>query len=386
MSRMAIPENQAGSPPSLLRRWTRTAGSAVAAAVLWPRLQLALKAGLAAGVAFAIAPFMPGSAADYPYYAPLGALVAMYENVAGSMRQGVQTLVGLAIGVGLAFMLFSLGSPSPWTVAVVMGLGVILAGLPKIGSGRDWIPTAALLVLLVGGHNPDTFSFGYLFQMGVGVTVGIAVNLLVFPPLHFRAAALSIAELRQALAQQLWDMGKALKESWPPEHVDWSRRSEALAAHARSVRLAVEKADASRQANPRRHLHPRDLNLDYRNLRDLERLTFHVQDVTQVLSDVIWAEDTPFVVPDEYAVPLGDAMASVGDVLRALEEEQPERQAELAAAADAAISDLTARLGSEQHSTDAPSAVESILLSLHRMLRVATPGRPEAKPATAPAD
>ena len=383
---MAIPEKQAGNPPSLLRRWTRTAGSAVAAAVLWPRLQLALKAGLAAGVAFAIAPFMPGSAADYPYYAPLGALVAMYENVAGSMRQGVQTLVGLAIGVGLAFMLFSLGSPSPWTVAVVMGLGVILAGLPKIGSGRDWIPTAALLVLLVGGHNPDTFSFGYLFQMGVGVTVGIVVNLLVFPPLHFRAAELSIAELRQALAQQLWDMGKALKESWPPEHVDWSRRSEALAAHARSVRLAVEKADASRQANPRRHLHPRDLNLDYRNLRDLERLTFHVQDVTQVLSDVIWAEDTPFVVPDEYAVPLGDAMASVGDVLRALEEEQPERQAELAAAADEAISDLTARLGSEQHSTDAPSAVESILLSLHRMLRVATPGRPEAKPATAPAD
>ena len=383
---MAIPEKQAGSPPSLLRRWTRTAGSAVAAAVLWPRLQLALKAGLAAGVAFAIAPFMPGSAADYPYYAPLGALVAMYENVAGSMRQGVQTLVGLAIGVGLAFMLFSLGSPSPWTVAVVMGLGVILAGLPKIGSGRDWIPTAALLVLLVGGHNPDTFSFGYLFQMGVGVTVGIVVNLLVFPPLHFRAAALSIAELRQALAQQLWDMGKALKESWPPEHVDWSRRSEALAAHARSVRLAVEKADASRQANPRRHLHPRDLNLDYRNLRDLERLTFHVQDVTQVLSDVIWAEDTPFVVPDEYAVPLGDAMASVGDVLRALEEEQPERQTELAAAADAAISELTARIGSEQHSTDAPSAVESILLSLHRMLRVATPGRPEAKPATAPAD
>jgi uncharacterized membrane protein YgaE (UPF0421/DUF939 family) len=359
---------------------------AVSATLLWPRLQLALKAALAAGIAFAIAPYMPGSAADYPYYAPLGALVAMYENVAGSMRQGLQTLVGLAIGVGLAFMLFSLGQPTPLTVAVVMGLGVILAGLPKIGSGRDWIPTAALLVLLVGGHNPDTFSFGYLFQMAVGVTVGIVVNLLVFPPLHFRAAALSIAELRQALAQQLWDMGKALKESWPPEHQDWSRRSEALAAHARSVRLAVEKADASRQANPRRRLHPRDMELDYRNLRDLERLTFHVQDVTQVLSDVIWAQDTtPFVVPDAYAAPLGDAMASVGDVLPALEDEHPEGQAELVRSADAAISELTARLASEQHSKDAPSAVESILVSLHRMLRVATPGRTEAKPANAPA-
>ncbi len=367
-------EKKAESPPSPLHRWVRTVGSAIAATVLWPRLQLALKAGLAAGIAFAIAPFMPGSAADYPYYAPLGALVAMYENVAGSMRQGLQTLVGLAIGVGLAFMLFSLGEPTPLTVAVVMGLGVILAGLPRIGSGRDWIPTAALLVLLVGGHNPDTFSFGYLFQMGVGVTVGIVVNLVVFPPLHFRAAALSIAELRLALAQQLWDMGKALRESWPPEHEDWSRRSDALAAHARSVRLAVEKADASRQANPRRRLHPRDMELDYRNLRDLERTTFHIQDVTQVLSDVIWAKDTPFIIPDVDAAPLGDVMSSVGDVLRAMEEEPPERQSELVDSAGAAIDQLTSRLAAEHRSTDAPSAVESILVSLHRMLRLAKSG------------
>ena len=197
-----------------------------------------MKAALAAGLAFFIAPFMPGSAAEYPYYAPLGALVAMYENVSGSMRQGVQTLVGLAFGIGLAFMLFSLGEPTPLTVAVVMGLGVILAGLPRIGSGSDWIPTAALLVLLVGGHNPDKFSFGYLVQMAVGVTVGIIVNLLVFPPLHFKAAALSIAELRLALARQLSEMGKALRETWPPEHENWSRRSETLALGTRSVRLA----------------------------------------------------------------------------------------------------------------------------------------------------
>jgi hypothetical protein len=357
--------------PALHRRLWRMVASNVPSAFLWPRLQLAMKAGLAAGIAFAVAPLMPGSAADYPYYAPLGALVAMYENVAGSMRQGVQALAGLAIGVGLAFVLFILGSPTPLNVGIVMAFGVILAGLPKIGAGRDWIPTAALLVLLVGGHDPDQFSFGYLLQMGAGVTVGILVNLLVFPPLHFRAAELSIAELRLALAQQLWDMAKALKESWPPEHEDWSRRSDGLAASARAVRLAVEKADASRQANPRRRLHPRDIDRDYRNLRDLERVTFHVQDVTQVLSDVIWAEDTPFVIPAEFAEPLADVMSAVGDVLRAVEEESPEQQAEHIDAADAEVNELTARLGAEEATTDAPSAVESVLLSLHRMLRVA---------------
>ncbi|HSN35921.1 MAG TPA: aromatic acid exporter family protein [Arthrobacter sp.] len=356
--------------PSLPRRVWRLVAGNVSTALLWPRLQLALKAGLAAGIAFAVAPFMPGSAAEYPYYAPLGALVAMYENVAGSVRQGVQTLAGLAIGVGLAFVLFILGSPTPVTVGIVMGFGVILAGLPKIGAGRDWIPTAALLVLLVGGHNPDQFSFGYLLQMGVGVSVGILVNLLVFPPLHFRAAELSIAELRLALAQQLWDMAKALKESWPPQHEDWSKRSDALETSARSVRLAVEKADASRRANPRRRLHPRDIELDYRNLRDLERVTFHVQDVTQVLADVIWAKDTPFVVPEEYAAPLADAMGAVGDVLHSVEKEDPEQQLERIDDADAAVKALTSRVGSGATATDAPSAVESILMSLHRMLRV----------------
>jgi hypothetical protein len=72
--------------PLAARLWRATVGS-LSAAVSGPRLQLAAKAGLAAGLAFLIAPMMPGAAAQYPYYAPLGALVAMYENVAGSMRQ-----------------------------------------------------------------------------------------------------------------------------------------------------------------------------------------------------------------------------------------------------------------------------------------------------------
>src|SRR6478672_11230184 len=344
--------------------WRSTAGK-VTHALAAPRLQLAAKAGLAAGLAFLIAPLMPGAAAHYPYYAPLGALVAMYENVAGSMRQGLQTLVGLAAGIGLAFLLISFGA-TPLTVGVVMALGVLLAGLPRLGAGRDWIPTAALLVLLVGGNNPDDFSFGYLLQMGVGVAVGVAVNLLVFPPLHFNAAALSLAELRLSLARQLQDMGAAMHEKWPPEHEDWSRRSEDLARSARSVRAAVEKADASREANPRRRFHPRDVDEDYRSVHDLEQITFHIQDMTEVLADVIWSEDMPFTIPLPYSEPLAEALSAVGEVLRSAAEDDAGRQAELLSAAHAAVDALEVRITSEDINADGPSAAESLLLSLHR--------------------
>ena len=92
-----------------------------------------------------IAPLMPGAASHYAYYAPLGALVAMYHNVAGSVRQGLQTLAGLALGIGLAFILVSIADPSPLTVAIFMGIGVLLGGLPRIGSGSDWIPTGSII-------------------------------------------------------------------------------------------------------------------------------------------------------------------------------------------------------------------------------------------------
>ncbi|MFD5277764.1 aromatic acid exporter family protein [Pseudarthrobacter sp. NPDC058362] len=341
----------------------------LSAAFAAQRLQLAAKAAIAAGIAFAIAPFMPGTAAEYPYYAPLGALVAMYHNVAGSVRQGAQTLVGLSMGIGLAFLLVNITDPSPLTVAIFMGAGVLLGGLPKIGSGSDWIPTAALLVLLVGGNNADDYSFGYLVQMGVGVLVGIAVNFLIFPPLHLEAAAASIEDLRVALGTQLTDMAEAVKEKWPPEHEEWSRRSDDLSGAARSVRHLVKEADASRRANPRRKLHPRDIDRDYRNLRELERVTFHIQDITDVLSDVIWESDVPYVLPEQDTAPLAGAMAATGELLKAYNEPDEKLHHESYRSALAAVEACVATTAERAPDERGVPASESIILSLHRILR-----------------
>lgn len=211
--------------------------------------------------------------------------------------------------------------------------------------------------------------------MGVGVAVGIAVNMLVFPPLHFKAAALSLAELRWALAKQLSDMAAAMRESWPPEHEDWAVRSEALAQSARAVRAAVQKSDASRQANPRRRLHAHDLERDYKDLRGLESVTFHIQDMTEVLSDVIWDNDVPFVIPLPYSEPLAEALDAVSEVMRSMEDEDPDKQNELIAAANTAVEALAQRMATDDVNPHAPSAAESIVLNLHRILRTVTAGQ-----------
>jgi len=205
------------------------------------------------------------------------------------------------------------------------------------------------------------------------VAVGIAVNFLIFPPLHLNAAASSLADLRLALGRQLTDMGVALTEKWPPEHEEWSRRSDELAEAARSVRHLVKEADASRRANPRRKLHPRDIDRDYQDLRNLERVTFHIQDMTDVLSDVIWEDDVPYAIPLQDNEPLADAITATGELVSTDTDGDAQEWRDRYDAAIAAVETCMAATAARPASQGTVPASESVLLSLHRILRAVRP-------------
>lgn len=327
------------------------------------RVLLAVKTALAAAIAWWIALRVPGVAAQYPYYAPLGAVASMYPTVAGSARQGVQTLIGLAVGFALAFPIIIIGDVSVVSVAIVVGVGVLAAGLPRLGAGRDWIPIASLFVLLVGGENPEEYSFGYLIQMLVGVIVGLGVNMLVFPPLHLDGAVRGLQDFRALLARQLGDMAAAITESWPPEHEDWAEREGRLSDLGKEVRSAVQLADSSRHGNPRRRRHKRDLNADYLWLQAMERVAFHVQNMTEVLAGVIWhtPESTP--LPPALVEPLGDAMA-----LTAKAVDEWDAEGAIMTAAEDAVEHLMQQISSSAAAEERVQATAALGMDLRRIL------------------
>ncbi|MHA7155036.1 FUSC family protein [Arthrobacter sp. TMN-50] len=342
------------------------------------RLILAVKSALASAIAWMIALQVPGVASEYPYYAPLGALACMYPTIAGSARQGIQTLAGLAIGFALAFPVIILGDRSVVSVALVVGLGVVAAGLPRIGAGRDWIPIAALFVLLLGGDDPDGYSFGYLLQMLVGVTVGLLVNMLIFPPLHLNGVVTGLDNLRAALALQLRDMGAALHERWPPEHAEWADRQNKLTTFSKEVRTAVQLADSSRHGNLRQYRHKRDFAADFHSLQSMERITFYVEDMTELLSHVIWHSQESMPLPKPLGPPLAhaatltatavedwvttgpsmtDAEAAVEDLMQGLRQVSPDERIEATASLGMALRRilLTIRADAGPQDRDGPT-------------------------------
>ncbi|NKX54635.1 aromatic acid exporter family protein [Arthrobacter mobilis] len=345
----------------------RAAGRRLRTGLRRPRLKLALKAALAAGLAWQLALAIPGAAQEYPYYAPVGALLSMYHTVAGSVKTAAQTLAGLLLGIGLAWLLMLWAAPSALSVGLLVCLGVLLAGIPRLGSGRDWVPVAALFVLLVGGSDAGDYATAYLVQTAVGAAVGITVNVLVFPPLHFHAAASRLAELRQDAAGQLEQMAEALVEPWPPDHRDWVEHSEDLAQLSARVRQAVQEAAQSSKGNPRRRLHPRDLDEDYRRLRQLERTVFHVRDMTDVLSAVIWEERLR--IPPNLVEPLADTMAAVAAAIRSLDDDDGHLLEEASGRHEELMQELD-RLAAGGHPS---AATGSLSVSLGRILACLQP-------------
>ncbi|UXM91870.1 FUSC family protein [Paenarthrobacter sp. JL.01a] len=334
------------------------------------RLLFAAKTAVAAGLAWYLAPFMPGPAAEYPYYAPLGALVSMHPTVADSAKHGLQSLAGLVLGIGMAFAVTTVAAPTVLSVAVVVGLGVLIGGLPRLGSASEWIPMAALFVLVLGDSNAEGFSFAYVLQMALGVTVGFAINWLIFPPLHLDDIDPAIAGHQGALSRQLKDMAQAMNESWPPNHEAWASRSDELSMTAAAVRTAVHQAELSAKANPRSRRRATRLPSDLAGLRTLERLTFHVQDVTDVLASAIWEEGAGTVIPDTAIKPLSDALESVAAVVDHWRDEgSGELSNSLAHAQDSinALSDAVTEAAAQQSPVNAPA---SVAMSLRRILTV----------------
>ncbi|CAH0206804.1 hypothetical protein SRABI76_02158 [Microbacterium oxydans] len=298
-----------------LRARSRAAALTARSAVHPARLLLVAKTMLAVGLAWWIAPHMPGVTDEYPYYAPLGALLSMYPTLMGSARSSLQTLLGLATGIGLAALVVITIGPTWWTIPLIVGVGVLVSGTGWFGAGRDYVPIAALFVLIIGGQNADDYSLGYLTQTAVGVVVGLIVNFVVAPAPLTASAQLRVREFRAQLAAHLDDIAVAVSESWPPEREQWALDAGSLADTARSVRATLDEADESRRWNLRARgsrAHTADVHAQ---LAALDRIADRIRDVSETIADTIWDRPGALDLDPTVVAPLTDACHAVAAVI-----------------------------------------------------------------------
>ncbi|MCX7522913.1 FUSC family protein [Microbacterium sp. STN6] len=333
------------------------------------QLLMAAKTAVAASIAWVLAPLVPFAADEYSYYAPLGVVISMYPTLIRSLRSGLQAVVGLACGIALGFGGLAVDGPRWLTIALVLGVGTMLSGLRVLGIGRSWVPITALFVLLIGGgHGAETYSMSYLVDMGFGVIVGVAVNLIVFPPLYLKKASDRLNDLRDLVATDLRGMADAVEAHRDDDPRDVLEHLEKTAAN---VREEVRQATESRKVNPRGRSRGGLDDENYRRLRALQRTVFYVRDLADVLA-TLRDDETGESMTENARHDLVRALRNVGDLVAAPNESVAARVR--LADADAALE--AAMHSFDDHSEGPPSAAAvklTVTVCLRRIIEASRP-------------
>lgn len=233
------------TPPRLLvalhRRWSRH-----------PRWALAIKGSLAASLAWVVAVLAPAPFSDYPYYAPLGALIAMSSTAVRSVRQSAQATGAVLLGAVLAQGVDLVLGSSTLSVALAVGLALLCSGWRLFGEMGRWVATSALFVLILGGSEPLEFITVYSGLIVVGAVIGTAVNLL-FPPLPLTPSEDALDRLRRVLVDQAEVLADRLERSGPLVADEWRRRRRAVAPTTDRSHGAMAQTDEAMRVNLRGH-------------------------------------------------------------------------------------------------------------------------------------
>ncbi|SMQ67296.1 FUSC family protein [Agreia sp. VKM Ac-1783] len=362
------------APNGRVRTWASAIRTAARQATTPARLLLVAKTALAVGIAWLVAPHMPGVVNDYPYYAPLGALISMYPTLMGSVRSGLQTILGLAAGIGLATLVILTVGPTWWSIPAVVGVAVLVSGTGWFGAGREYVPMAALFVLIIGGQKADDYSLGYLVQTGVGVAIGLLVNVLIAPaPLTAQASA-RVDAFRAQLSAHLRDIGDAVSAAWPPERDQWASDAASLADTTREIRVALMEADDSRRGNPRallRRARPRDV---WAEMDALDTIAHHVRDISVAIADTIWNRPAALELDPALPEPLTAACHAVADALPVGTEDSAEAH-RLRAEAARAVRQLLETI--DDRTLEARRSMGPGVLSAMHLRRILMLARPE---------
>lgn len=214
---------------------------------------LLLKSAVAGVTAWAIAQY--AIASPQPTYAPFVALLVVQSTVYRSLLHSVQYVGAVLLGVLAAGATSPLLGDNVGAFAVMLVVGVLVGHWRRLGTMGVQAPIAGIFAYNALLGAPETSMLWSIVSMVLlGAGIGLAVNLLLLPPMRYATADRGVQQLSTGVAELLRDMAEGLRAGIPEPGTagDWRRRSRELDSTVSKARSAVEHSAESISYNPRR--------------------------------------------------------------------------------------------------------------------------------------
>jgi uncharacterized membrane protein YccC len=220
--------------------------------VRWTEVLQLLKTVVAAVIAWVLA----AQVFDLPqaFLAPWAALLVVHATVYRTFSRGLQQVTGAVLGVLLAWMVGNFVGLSPFGVSVLLVIGLVIGTARWFRDESTSVAATGLIVLTTGFSTRDMVLVDRLFDTSIGILVGLAVNLVVWPPLRDYAAARAIDAIDDEVGVLLCGMARQLRETTCAEEdvVAWVDRTRDIDHAIEQAWSLLRQAKESGRFNPRR--------------------------------------------------------------------------------------------------------------------------------------
>ncbi|PSK92369.1 aromatic acid exporter family member 1 [Murinocardiopsis flavida] len=327
-----------------------------------------LKSAVAATAAWVLANDVMGTRS--PAFAPFSAVLMVQVTVYRSLSQSLRHVAAVTLGVAIQIAAGLLAGPDMLTFALVCVITLAIGQWSRLGVQGPQVATAAFFAFSQFVSATDLSDrLGQLGQIVglvlLGSAIGVAVNLLLFPPLRYRSARYAIAALAASLGGLLTDMAQALRtaELADDRTSEWWRRANQMDRATAAAQESVYTAEESAYYNPARLLRRNRSPLPfeaYRTLIDaLGRASGDIASIARGLHYNRPDDPADPAVVDLHAT-LSDLLEAVGrtaEVLADLDTDGIEARLDAIDGHLASAADACARLKKGERSTD-PRKIE----------------------------
>ena len=283
--------------------------------VVWTNVSQLLKTVLAAVLAWVVAAHVFGI--SQPFLAPWAALLTVHATVYRTVRRGVQQVLATVLGVLIAFAVGTTLGVSAAALGVAVLAGLLVGSVRGMRAETTTAAATALVVLITGDSDESPMLVARLLDTGIGIVVGLLVNLLVWPPLRDRSAARQVDVIDDRIGALLSDMATALRGGGTAVDVAaWLARSADLDRDIDHAWSVVGQARESARLNPRRAA-PRRLAATAGFDDLLERLEHAVAEIRSMARTIGLARAAPDAWDPRFRDPWLELLERAGEAVSA---------------------------------------------------------------------
>jgi hypothetical protein len=241
----------------------------------------AFKTALAASLAWLAGTTLFPS--QYPYFAPLAAILTVQVTVAHSLKSAIQRFSGIVIGVIISSLVgywLPLGALSIFIMTI---LGLAVANVFQLSSQiTSQIGMTSLLVLAISKGQGSGYAVGRIVETLVGSFTAILTNALIIPPNTIPAAEKQILRISTLASDTLKKLGTLLNIQTPL--ADYNEVELLISETGKGIR-AIHLAKDSLMYSPLTANSQRKLDLLALCMQRLEYITIQIRGIRKGLLD-----------------------------------------------------------------------------------------------------